>query len=142
MGPWPGWEAPALAGGDVLQRLEFHPFRTLAKDEQATRFRARVERSVRRADRDREDVPLGQLDALPSPPAVAAQERAGPLGADDHAVAIGGHAADRDALEHGLSLGRPGIEVDASHNDHRTLGGASSSLGHAPRSADRKRRAE
>ena len=49
--------------------------RGVAKDEQATRFRAGVERSVRTPDCDRQDVPVGQLHALPSPSAVAAAER-------------------------------------------------------------------
>src|SRR2546423_374227 len=124
MGPWPGREAPALAGGDVLEGPELRPSDTVAKDEQATRFRAGVERPVRRADRNGEDVPLGQLDVLPSRSAVAAEERAGALRADDHAVAIGGHAASRDALEHGLNLSRLDITVEASHD---TIAGADES---------------
>src|SRR3954467_1433120 len=90
MGPWPGREAPARPGGDVLERLKLRPFATVAKDEQAARFRAYVEGSVRRADRNREDVPLGQLNVLPSPSAVTAEERVGALRADEHALAIGG----------------------------------------------------
>src|SRR2546427_1765874 len=74
------------------------------------------ERSVRRADRNREDVGLGQLHTLPPPPAVAAEERPGALRADDHAIAVRSDAADRDPLEHRLSLGRPVITVEARHN--------------------------
>ena len=114
MGPWPGREAPALAGGNVLKRLEFLPFATVAKGEQATRFRAGVQRSVRRADCDREDVPLGQLHALPSPSAVRAEERPSAPRADDHAIAIRGDTVDGDAFEHRLSPGRRVITVDPS----------------------------
>src|SRR5690348_16878036 len=106
MGPWPGREAPALAGGDVLKRLKFGPFGTIPKDEQATRFRAGVERSVRTADRNRGDVPLGHLHALPLPSAVDAEERPSAPRADDHAVAGCCDTVDRDAFEHPLSLSR------------------------------------
>src|SRR6202035_6001104 len=108
VGPWPRREAPALAGGDVLERLELRPLRPVAKDEQATRFRTCVERSVRRADRDREDVPLGQLDAFPAPAAIAAEKCPGAPRSDDHAVAIRGDGADRDSIEHRASLRRRG----------------------------------
>ena len=133
MGPWPRREAPALAGGDVLERLKFRPFGTVAADEQATRFGADVKRSVGRADRNRKDLPIGQLHPLPSLSAVAAEEDSSALRADDHATAIRGDAADRDPVEHRLSLSRPVVTVDASqdvisgadehtHGDHRTLG--------------------
>src|SRR6478672_10199688 len=113
MGPWPGGEAPVLAGRNVLQRVKLGPFPTLAENEQATRLRPDVERSVRRADSNREDVPLGQLHALPSPSAVAAEDRPIALRASEHAVAIRRDAADRDALEHRLSFSRRVIKVEA-----------------------------
>ena len=118
--PGPRREAPALARGNVLEGLELLPARAVARDEQPARLGAGVQRAVRGADGHREDVLLRQVHALPRGAGVAAEPRAVPLRADQHASAVDRHRVGGDAVEHGGRPPRPAVAVEP----HDPLAGA------------------
>src|SRR5205823_5354973 len=121
VGPGSRREAPLLPRGDLLKRLELMPALPAPGDEKPAGLGARVERAVGRAERNRVDVRLRQLDPLPRAAAVRAQEHVAPARADEHARSRGDHALDAGVAQDARDI--PGA-VRPPEPDQLTVTGA------------------